>query len=197
MIHISYNSSNELDGIFTYLYNTSKSEFISVIGTKLPGLSVVKEPIFVTKRNQPIEYFWASDSLDEYITFSFPFPVLLESYTLANAGSWMCEHSYPTEWSVLGSNDMIKWKEISHPTGIKFCSTVQCLESKPKHFEVSLQRYFRHIRIENIANSRYSDDYLILRSVELFGILNFFGNTKNKFISVYIHIFLVIFTIKE
>ena len=196
MIHISYNSSNELDGIFTYLYNTSKSEFISVSGTKL-SVADVQEAIFVTTRDQPIQYFWASDRADEYITFSFPFPVLLESYSLANAGSWICEHSYPTEWSVLGSNDMIKWKEIGHQNSIKFCNTKQCTHSTTKHFNVSLQRFYRHIRIQNIANSLYSDDYLILRYVELFGILNFFGNTKNKFISVYIHIFLATFTIKE
>ena len=169
MLNISYNGVDKLDGIFNYFNRIGKTHYFEVKGTKANEINV-KEPEFVTKRNQPQQYYWASDRIDEFITFSFKNLIKLTRYSLTNAADPGL-HSYPEEFALYGSNDYNVWHIIDNQTDQHFCNSDQCSQSTTLDYLVDKNMFWRHFKIQNIKNSNYQDGYLILRSVEFFGII--------------------------
>ena len=181
MLRIHYNGGDKLDGIFSFYQRINKSYFFDVQGTINSPLPGIKGPEIVTKRNIPPDQYWASDKEDEFIIFSFKNLVMLSGYSLANAGSTSMAHSYPEEFAVFGSNNLQEWSLIDERTKQYFCLFSQCDVSQTFYYETNKTMFWKHIKIENRKNSHYSDAYLILRSVELFGTIypaSWFTNTK-------------------
>ena len=198
MKHIKYNAKDKLDGIFNYFNRINKPYLFDAKGTILPDNANAQEPLFVTKRDQPAQYFWASDQSSPFILFSFSYSVRVTGYTLTSAGSSSLQHSYPEEFVVEASNNLANWKQLDYQTNQKFCEQEQCYSSNTTHYEIN-NRYFGHyIRITNIKNSAYDDAYLILRSVEFFGFLNPYGAfTNQQYPHIYQYIFIFPFPILE
>ena len=184
MIRINYNEAAPLDGIFVHYQNVSKNNYFNVFGTKLKNIDNVQDPISVTQRDLPQKYFWASDSTDKSIYFSFRHSILLQRYCLTNAASEDVTHSYPREFILYFSHDNTTWEELDHQKQQKFCDSNRCGASNTLNYTIpeSKSVFANYFRIKSIENSLTDEDYLILRYVEFFGLIRYYDDTFGTFI---------------
>ena len=172
-IYCPLNIDKPLNGIIDFL-KTKKSINIKFEIRSSNGDESPFDFHIVAEKNKNDNVYWFSTNNDPNYTFIFSTQVMVTNYTIENGGTESKRNSYPTEFSLLGSNDGIIWDELDWESNDRFCEQGTCDTRKKISFSTKKQGYYSHIRLHGIDNSIYiSEPALVMRSFELFGIIDF------------------------
>ena len=177
MIHVDFDSSDKLNGLFNFFNKFSFNRF-EISGSTYDIDSYVRDPSFVALRNQSSSLYWVSKIGDDSIYFHFQYLICLKHYTIVTAGDEKIQHSYPKEFKLFGSNNNNSWNILDHQPIQSFCTETTC-PGVTKDYSITNNNFYRYFKITNIKNSA-DQEYLILRSVEFFGLINPFSRLTCK-----------------
>ena len=115
---------------------------------------------------------YRSENGKKTITIKFDSPFLLSGYALSNSAHHISGNSYSTGWKMLGVTDD-KHILLDEQFSQTFCieGEGKCHTEKILGFNIKLQyRAFKTFIFEQTSNS-YNNDYVYLKSIDLFGTL--------------------------
>ena len=168
-----YREEDKLNGIFVFLNANYVNAFTIEVSTHENSAST---PYDITRRdNDNDDSFWYSDNDNEMI-FSFRYPILLDGYTIENAGYY---HSWMANWTIFGSNDKRNWELIDQRQGEIFCDSpysntlgLHCFDTKTISYFVDNPKFYSRFKIRNDLNS-CDEKYIIMHSLEFHGLTTF------------------------
>ena len=181
MIFAAYDKTKPLYGIFNKLHEKQKLKLVQIDGESNSNCKTGADTLIIDEKDESI--FWYSTSEKQYVTFTFPYPVMITGYTFQNAAESI-PHTYLKDWKIEGydkANEM--WEQIDYKENQKFCeSSYSCSERNTISYPIEHpQNIFRSIRVTCIENS-YSEvyNYFILSAIEFFGTMKISNTCKSS-----------------